>query len=99
MNRNALKTVGLARRAGRLVLGLENLEKTRKTELILLAADASERTRRAVFRRNEPTVETDLTKAEIGHAVGCSEAAVVALTDAGFARSVRRELEQQEDNE
>jgi len=95
-----LSTLGLARRAGKLLLGVDSLTAYRKSvALIVYASDASPRVKRALADRTDLSVTPGLTKAQLGRAVGCKEAAVVAVTDAGFAGILRKKLELQEENE
>lgn len=100
MDGNLLPTLGLARRAGKLLLGVESIESYRKpVELLIYASDASPRVKRTLSARTEPSVSPDLTKEQLGRAVGCKQAAVIAVTDAGFAGILRKKLELQEENE
>ena len=95
-----LSTLGLARRAGKLLMGVDSLSAYRKpVSLIVYASDASPRVKRTLAGRTDPSVTPDLTKEQLGRAVGCKEAAVVAVTDAGFAGILRKKLELQEENE
>ena len=95
-----LSTLGLARRAGKLLLGVDSVSAYPKSvSLLIYACDASPRVKRALASRTEPSVNPNLTKAQLGGAVGCKEAAVVAVTDAGFAGILRNKLELQEENE
>lgn len=97
---NFLSTLGLARRAGKLLLGVESVESFRKPiALLIYASDASPRVRRALAGRTDPSVCPNLTKEQLGAAVGCKNAAVLAVTDAGFAGILRKKLELQEENE
>ena len=97
---NFLSTLGLARRAGKLLLGVDSIESFRKpVALLIYASDASPRVRRALGGRTDPSVSPDLTKEQLGSAVGCKSAAVIAVTDAGFAGILRKKLELQEENE
>ena len=99
MDKHFLSTLGLARRAGKLILGVESIEKYGKpAELLIYASDASPRVKRALSHREDPFVTPDLTKEELGTAVGCKQAAVIAVTDAGFAGVIRKKLELQEEN-
>ncbi len=95
--------LGLARKAGQAEIGEEPVSiaaRTHKTRLILLAADASENT----LRRGEslgqagncPALVTDLTKSELGGAVGRSSCAILALTDTGLAAAAAKKLAQLE---
>ena len=100
MHDSFLPTVGLARRAGKLLLGLEEfLAYRRSVFLILVAADASPRVLRTLSSRNAPFIVLDLTKEQLGRAVGCGKAAVIAVTDVGFADVIGKKLELQEENE
>ena len=95
-----LSTLGLARRAGKLLLGLESIESYRKpVAMILYAQDASPRVKRVLGERTDPCITLPLTKEQLGRAVGCSKAAVIAVIDAGFAGILRKKLELQEENE
>lgn len=97
---NFLSTLGLARRAGKLLLGVDSVTSCRKpVPLLIYASDASPRVKRALATRTDPSVTPDFTKEQLGRAVGCKEAAVVAVTDAGFAGILRNKLELQEENE
>ena len=95
-----LSTLGLARRAGKILLGVDSLTGYRKpVALLIYACDASPRVKRALAERRDPSVTPDYTKEQLGRAVGCKEAAVIAVTDAGFAGVLRNKLESQEENE
>ena len=95
-----LSTLGLARRAGKLLLGLESIEAYRSAAaLLIFAEDASPRVKRALSARTDPFITPHLTKEQLGRAVGCKSAAVIAVTDAGFAGILRNKLELQEENE
>ncbi len=99
MDKNILTTLGLARRGGKLLLGVESVQKYRKAvPLLIFASDASPRVKRALSDRSDPSVTPNLTKEQLGSAVGCKEAAVIAVTDAGFAGAIRKKLELQEEN-
>ncbi|MBO5213221.1 MAG: hypothetical protein J6B86_00415 [Clostridia bacterium] len=99
MDKNFLSTLGLARRAGKLLLGVESIQKYRKpVALLIYASDASPRVKRSLSGRTEPFLSPELTKEQLGRAVGCKEAAVIAVTDAGFAGMIRNKLELQEEN-
>lgn len=94
-----LTTLGLARRAGKLVLGVESLSAYGgKVSLLIFASDASPRVHRALSKRKEPVLTPNLTKEQLGRAVGCKQAAVIAVTDVGFADILRKKSEFQEEN-
>ena len=95
-----LSTLGLARRAGKVLLGADSVKSGRgPVPLLVFAADASPRVKRCLSDRTDPSVTLTFTKAELGCAVGCKEVAVLAITDAGFAGILRKKLELQEENE
>ena len=52
---------------------------------IVCACDASDRTKATVEAFNIKTIHTDMTKQELGAALGMGNVAVVGITDAGFA--------------
>ena len=96
-----LNTLGLARRGGSLAIGEEPVEeacKSRKANVVFLAADAAEntarRTERLAGENNVPLVILPREKSELGFALGRSTCAMVAVTEAGLAASVLRRLAQ-----
>lgn len=95
-NEEKLKNLlGLAQRAGRLVSGGDAAEgciRSGKAALVLVAADASEATRKkyedmARFRKVE--LHTVLTKQGLGACIGKPERAAVVVADAGFAKAMK----------
>ncbi len=99
MDKTFLSTLGLARRAGKLLLGVESVQSYKKpVALLIFASDASLRVKRTLSHRTELSLTPELTKEQLGRAVGCKEAAVIAVTDAGFAGTIRKKLELQEEN-
>lgn len=95
---DALGRIGLARRAGKLAAGEENCLKalrTRKASLVILAADASDNTKKR-FRDKcahykVPLIETG-TRHELGAAVGRGMAAILAVTDPHLADGLLRTI-------
>lgn len=100
MNKNTLGVLGLAMRAGKAAPGANNtLEAVRagKAKLVLIAADASDNTRKNVSDKSryygvECTV-CGAGSAELGHALGKSSSSAVAITDAGFVTAYKKSLE------
>lgn len=98
MQNKGLGLLGLCKRAGRLATGdyacRDALNKG-KTELILLASDASDH-----VKRSFTGLCTDYgvpclvyaTKTELGNACGRETAAVISVNDAGFAAQLTRLL-------
>jgi ribosomal protein L7Ae-like RNA K-turn-binding protein len=96
-----LGLIGLARKAGKIEVGEEPVSiaaRTHKARLILLACDAAENTLRRGDSLGEtgncPALVTDLTKAELGGAVGRTSCAVLAFTDTGLAAAAAKKLNQ-----
>ena len=91
--------LGIARKAGKLEAGEESVTasaKAHKARLLLLAADASDRTCRhgeSLVTDNCPLLPLPLTKTELGGAVGRSSCAILALTDVGLANAAVKKLE------
>ncbi len=81
--------LGLCRKAGKIVPGAELVEKSKKKCLLLVCAgDASDRTKATVGALGIKTIYTDMTKQELGAALGMGNVAVVGITDAGFAAAI-----------
>ena len=94
MNR-PLGLLGICKKAGKLIFGERQTEaalKTKTAKLVLVATDASERTRLKIIRLAEtadiPCVADFATMEEMGHAVGSSASAVLGIGDAGFADAI-----------
>lgn len=90
--------LGFAQKAGRVVSGFTAVLRAidgRKAELIVVAGDASSRTRRGVeeaAREGRVPVVTWGSMADLGKAVGKPDRAVVAICDSGFARALLEKL-------
>ena len=88
--------ISLARRAGKIAAGglaAEQAVKARKASLVIIATDASERSKkdyRAMCEyRHIPYLECGSME-ELGHNVGDGFHAVLAVTDRGFAEQIRK---------
>ena len=100
MERNEpIPLLGLALRGGRLAAGEDAVTDTvraGKARLLLLASDASDRTRRytASLAAEGQVLLLSLpcTKGELGRGLGRGDTAVAALTDAGLAAAVGQRL-------
>lgn len=91
--------LGLARRAGRLEIGEEAVgtaARAGKAALVLLAADASENTKKRAesfaYTAGAPLANLDCGKAELGRALGLDGPAMAAVTDPGLAAAVAAKL-------
>ncbi len=91
--------LGLALRAGRLVSGEFSTEKAVKdgrARLVVVAADASDNTRKLFLdkcRSYSVPVRIYADKASLGKALGAEYRASCALTDEGFAKAVLERLD------
>ena len=99
MNQQRIASLlGFAQKARKLVSGevaVEQTVKSGKAKLLLVAADASENTKKsyqdmaANYRVNYHEV---LSKEQIGACIGKPRRAALAITDAGFAKALGEEL-------
>ena len=95
MNPKMKSLLGLARKAGKLVIGDEGCMKAiraKKAQLVLLAGDASEGTLKRYkdkcsFYSTELVITGD--RYELGQAIGKAEQVVLAVVDQGFADGIR----------
>lgn len=99
MDDELLGLLGLCKKAGKLLLGEDETVSAaldHKVRLILMAADAApntvSKTRRAAVEGNAPCFQVELTKAQLGAAVGRAQCAIMALTDVGFAAAAMKKL-------
>lgn len=99
MQNKVLSLVGLAMKAGKVVSGefsTEKAVKEGKAALVIVAEDASDNTKQLFndkcdFYQVPVYVYGD--KEIIGHAIGKELRASLAIVDAGFAKSIERELQ------
>ena len=98
--RKIFSMIGLATRAGKTVSGefaTEKAVKAFKAELVIVAEDASDNTKK-LFHDKSSFYEVPCfvygTKEELGHAMGKEMRASLAVTDFGFAKTIRKLLEE-----
>ncbi|MFI3237199.1 MAG: ribosomal L7Ae/L30e/S12e/Gadd45 family protein [Lachnospiraceae bacterium] len=96
-----LSLLGLATRSRNLVSGefaTENAVKDKSAKVVLIATDASENTKK-LFRNKCTFYEVPFiefgTKESLGHAIGKELRSSLAVTDAGFAKNILGQLEEQ----
>ncbi len=94
-NDRVLSMLGLAKRAGRVSMGVQLCEKdikSKKSELIIIASDVSDNTRKAIVNSCEYYSVKYIEYSDmfaLGNAVGADSAiGVVSLNDKGFAKTV-----------
>ncbi|MBO4897994.1 MAG: ribosomal L7Ae/L30e/S12e/Gadd45 family protein [Clostridia bacterium] len=98
---NALLMLGLARRAGKLIYGSENVvlsARQGKIKLAVMASDASERTKKLMQNKcksfSVPLLEFS-TKEELGSVLGKSDISALGVTDRNFAKAIQDKLTNQ----
>lgn len=94
-----LNLLGLATKAGKTASGefmTEKAVKSGKASLVLVSEDASENTRKMFLNMctyYEVPMYVFGKKEELGHSMGKELRASLAVTDAGFSKALKRELE------
>ena len=102
MNDKVISLLGLAERAGKIASGefaAEKAVKTGKARLIIVAEDASDNTKKK-FQNMCDFYKVPIyffeDKDTLGHAMGKEFRASLAVTDAGFAKGIRKHLDMEE---
>lgn len=90
-NDRFLSTLGLARRAGKIVYGFDSVsESVNCIQLIYTASDISERTQRnidcIVSKKNILIRPLRYTKNELGYSIGTKPVGIIGITDKGFTK-------------
>ena len=92
-DKKILSLFGLAARAGRLEFQTETAVKDGSAQLVVVAEDASENTKKLFCDKcsfYKVPVITMGTKEELGHAIGKEFRASLAILDEGFAKAVMK---------
>lgn len=92
-----LNTLGLAKRAGKIITGDELILQVSKKQvaLVLLASDASARTKKQMHSKCEyygVEVIEYFSKEEISDAVGMINRIAVGITDSGFSKLIKDKM-------
>ncbi len=92
---NKKRLIGLARRAGALSYGTEGCIKdlkTKKSELIIMSSDISEKTKKEIIfsSDNVDILLSDITKEELGKIIGTRPTAVISVNDSNFKKGIYR---------
>ena len=98
-NSKIYSLLGIARKAGKITSGefsVETALKSRKSVLVVIAADASDNTKKK-FRnmcdfREVPWFECG-TRIELGQCIGCGSRSVVSISDEGLAAAIKKQAE------
>jgi len=100
MASNFLQTLGLARRAKKIIYGIEMVAANAQSVLlIMLSSDAGGAVARRAERLGQAARAQVITlphsSRELGQALGTQTCAVVGVTEMGFATTLRSELEKE----
>ena len=90
----ALSLISLATKAGKTVSGEFSTEKETKSgraELVIVAEDASDNTKKKFTNKCKHYFYKD--KDTLGHAMGKEFRASLAVLDAGFAKGIKKQIE------
>ncbi|MBQ6809179.1 MAG: hypothetical protein IJP09_00545 [Clostridia bacterium] len=91
--------LGMARRAGKAVLGYDKIKASgKKYGLVLICSDVSERTLRNAklyVSEDGKAVELPMTMFEMGKILGAEKVGVAAVEDKGFAKAILDSIENQ----
>lgn len=97
-----LNLLGIARRAGKLVMGTDSLLNTlpsKKIKLIMMANDVSESTYDKIDKKayyyKVPVINKFSTE-ELSQALGVSSIKIIGIIDEGFVKSILKEIERGE---
>ncbi len=94
--------LGLCQKAGKIVSGefsVENAVKSGKARLVLISSDASDNTAKKFRDKCEYYGVPQFTfgeKDKLGHAIGKEVRTSIAITDNGFAKTLQKNLELEE---
>ncbi|MCI5819179.1 MAG: hypothetical protein MRZ86_01135 [Acidaminococcus sp.] len=93
MNKQKIVTyLGFAQKAGKVVLGVDNITKKKKRyPLILVCDSASERTKKEILNFGGTSVFETSNVAELANKQGCK---VIAVVDENLANAIINELSQ-----
>ncbi len=99
MKKNTLLVIGLASRARGIVIGTNQVleaVRNKKAKLVLIASNVSDNTYKTLTDKSlyysVEAVQTDTTTEELGKAVGHSNTAAIAFTDANFVKAYEKSL-------
>ena len=92
-----LSTLGLARRAGKVLHGFDNvIENAQKLDVVFIASDSSSKTVRNIdFILQQFNVKTETinyTKAELGYAIGTKPTGIIGIADSGFTKLLKARI-------
>ena len=94
--------LGFAMRAGKLVIGTEQICKSmpkKSIRLVVVSSGASDATKKKLFVKSDyygiPAIEAEIDTERLGKLIGKTYApAAVAVTDVGFAEEIKKAVEE-----
>ncbi len=100
LNNIFLTTLGLARRAGKLVYGFEScVENAAAIQLLFIANDCSDRTKQSIkniFEQSDSEIiNFNYSKNELAYAIGTKPVGIVGIVDSGFAKLLKTKLSEE----
>ena len=99
INNNILGLIGLATKAGKICFGADSVEENivkRKTKLVIIANDSSERTKNKFIKiceMNEVPVIIDYDIDTLSKAIGKSNKAIIGIRDINFAEAIQKKYD------
>lgn len=97
--------LGLARRAQKLAVGLDDLSASmanKRCRLVLIANDCSENSTKKAnslcSHYKVASIEIDASKSQLGSILGLPEVAAIGICDKGFTKAIMNELDNMEVN-
>lgn len=97
----ALQCIGLAKKAGRLAAGTQNVIdaiRSKKAFTVIVASDVSDNTAKLLGDKSTSygvrIKNSEYTRAELGNILGTAACACVAFTDSSFALMYQRAIEE-----
>ena len=99
MSNKALTLLGFAAKAGKLAYGMDaavTALKTKKAQLIVVAADISEKSRKEISYHagNTPVMITEFSIDTLSHAVG-KKCGIISVNDKGFSQSIMKKIKEE----
>ncbi len=100
LNNIFLTTLGLARRAGKLVYGFESCVENEENILVLFVAnDCSSRTQQSIkniFEDSDTEIfNLNYSKNELAYAIGTKPVGIIGIVDSGFANLLKTKLSEE----
>ena len=92
---SAISLIGLMYKAGKLLLGDSALENMKKVKYLLIASDASDKTKERFIKKCEYyqiEFNMSLTSEQLSKALGKGNIKIIGITDEGFVSSFKSKI-------